>query len=313
MVWLTPRISPRGSPYARRFANQWSGERLVVEGGHLVVAGASGRARPPRASVAWSRAARCARRRGRRAPRARRAAGGRGRARARTSASHMRLMSVVAPPVVLERAAPDRLGAQVGDDHLARAAGAARPARRSSRPAGRTARPSGARARRSTTRRHRRASGCSGSTARSRPSRRSAAARRRASRRRAARAAPASAASSSDAASASLRRSSSASSASPAGRQPRDRARAGPARPASTRHHPVGLERAQQPAEVARVEPEPRAQRAHLAAAAPISHSTRASPSGRSSARKWSSSAPTRCVTVRLKRRTCSTSPSAIT
>ena len=219
----------------------------------------------------------------------------------------MRLMSIVLRRGELERAAADRLGAQVGDDHLAvgraqlvglgrradqrveRLAGAALELGRS-RPAGTGARP-----------------GARGRPGRSRPSRRSAGARRRASRRRAARAAPAVSGASSDSASASLRRSSSASSATPfavaratrtrrsllAGvdaspsRRPRARAAAGSG----------GRSRARAGC----------AARAPRSPPAPTSHSTRASPSGRSSARKWSSSAPTRWVTVRLKRRTCST------
>src|SRR4051794_12753023 len=70
----------------------------------------------------------------------------------------------------------------------------------------------------------------------------------------------------------------------------------------------VGLERAQQPAGVPGVELEARAQRAHLAAVLAYLQRTRASPSGRSRARYWSLSAPTRWVTARLKRRTCSIS-----
>ena len=80
------------------------------------------------------------------------------------------------------------------------------------------------------------------------------------------------------------------------------------------RDEPVGFERPQQPAEVARVESEAvRSRRtSQPSPARPISHSSRDSPSDRSRARKWSSSAPTRWVTRRLKRRTWSTIVSSI-
>ena len=68
----------------------------------------------------------------------------------------------------------------------------------------------------------------------------------------------------------------------------------------------VGLERAQQPAEVARVEVS-RARSARTSTGAlPTSHRTRDAPSGRPRARYSSCSTPMRCVTVRLNDRTCS-------
>ena len=109
-----------------------------------------------------------------------------------------------------------------------------------------------------------------------------------------------------EAASSSLRSSRSARSARPFSLEPRD--------PDATYHvslgvrldETVGLERAQHPAQLPRIHPEARAQHDDLGALGPDLPQQpgdgRADGHGR---RKWSSSAPTRCVTERLKRRTC--------
>ena len=224
------------------------------------------------------------------------------------SASHIRLMSVTSPGWCFTAPQPDRLAAQVHDDERADRRPHLVRVRRSSPSSGSNPR-SGARRFSSATyaRRQRCASGSSGSTARDLDQRRRrSAARPSAWRPRARRARSSSSGSRIEAASSSLRSSRIARSASPF-----SVSRATRTRPSASLGVTVTSPSDSSARSIRLICPEstPSRERSITTSppSVPTSHSSRETASGRAVERKSSLSAPTRCVTVRLNRRTCAT------